>query len=137
MKKWFIIVPALILAVGLPAGYGGYMVGKSKAAGTTQTASPKPAQAGTQAQKNLYNGDELTLVEMYDSLKSTSGRDFDQRMLVYLLTINNLETGMLRMADTKAERPPLKDFAKVQMEQNAKVIPLLNQWQSDWGFSDH
>ncbi len=137
IKDKKILIGGLLLLIGIMVGAGGgYMLGKSKAQPAT-TSSQQSTGSQSAGKKNLYNGDELTLVEMYDSLQSTSGNDFDQRLLVYMLTIHNLESGMLRITETKAQRQPLKDLAKIQREQNEKVIPLMNQWQSDWGFSHH
>ena len=93
--------------------------------------------ANSNQEKNLYNGSELTLVEMYDSLQESTGQEFDQKMLIYLLSIYNNESGMLRQAETKAQHPELKELAKVLRGKNDQAIPLMNKWQKSWGYSHH
>lgn len=136
MKGRGILIGGLVLLVGIAAGGGGYMLGKSTAK-PAATAGQQPGAPAPVKEKNLYNGDELTLMEMYDSVQSASGEEFDRRLLVYLISIANNETGMLRQALTKAQHPELKEFAKLQMSQNDQALPLLNKWQSAWGYSDH
>lgn len=134
--KGLIIVIILSITGMVAGGFSGYVIGKSRAA-PIQTVKQQNAVTQPAEEKNLYNGDELTLAEMYDSVRSVSGDDFDWRLLVYLTSIRNIETGMLREAETRAKHQQLKDLAKIQKDQNEKVLPLLNQWQSDWGYSHH
>lgn len=134
--KGLIIIILLSITGTVVGGFGGYVLGKSRAA-SIQTVKQQNAVTRPAEEKNLYNGDELTLAEMYDSVRSVSGDDFDWRLLVYLTSIRNIETGMLREAESRAKHQQLKDLAKIQKDQNEKVLPLLNQWQSDWGYSHH
>jgi uncharacterized protein (DUF305 family) len=130
-----VLVGVIVFLLGTTAGAaGGYALGKktSKSETTKQLNTTNTTQ-----KKNLFNGDELTLVEMYDSLQSSSGEVFDQKMLVYLLSIYNNESGMLRQAETKAQHPELKELAKVLRGKNDQAIPLMNKWQKSWGYSHH
>lgn len=129
------LVGIVVLLLGTSAGaVGGYTLGK-KTANSETTKQTKDTD--TTQKKNLFNGDELTLVEMYDSLQASSGEEFDQKMLIYLLSIYNNESGMLRQAETKAQHPELKELAKVLRDKNDQAIPLMNKWQKSWGYSHH
>lgn len=129
------LVGVIVFLLGTTAGVaGGYTLGKK----TVKSETAKQVNTtNTTQKKNLFNGDELTLVEMYDSLQSSSGEVFDQKMLVYLLSIYNNESGMLRQAETKAQHPELKELAKVLRGKNDQAIPLMNKWQKSWGYSHH
>lgn len=129
------IIGAAVLLIGISIGaVGGYTVGKK----TVKSEVTQQAKAASTAdKKNLFNGDELTLVEMYDSLQASSGQEFDQKMLIYLLSIYNNESGMLRQAETKAQHPELKELAVVLRGKNDQTIPLMNKWQKAWGYSHH
>lgn len=129
------LVGVMILLLGISAGAaGGYTLGKK----TAKIETTKQAMtANSNQEKNLYNGSELTLVEMYDSLQESTGQEFDQKMLIYLLSIYNNESGMLRQAETKAQHPELKELAKVLRGKNDQAIPLMNKWQKSWGYSHH
>lgn len=135
MKSRVALLSLVIVGIAVMAGTGGYMLGVSRAAPVKSAKQQTAVQKAEE--KNLYNGDELTLAEMYDSVRSVSGDDYDWRLLVYMTSIRNIETGMLREAGTRAKHQQLKDLAKIQKDQNEKVLPLLNQWQSDWGYSHH
>lgn len=138
MRGKGLIIGGILLIAGIAVGGGGgYMLGKSKAAPAAKPAGQQAATPSPPEEKNLYNGDELTLPEMLANLQSSSGDEFDRRMVIYILSIRNIETGMLRLAETKAYHAQLKDFAKIQREQNEKVIPMIYKWQSDWGYTDH
>lgn len=129
------LVGVTVLLIGTSAGAaGGYTLGKKTA---KSEATQQAKAASTTQKKNLYNGDELTLVEMYDSLQQSSGEDFDQKMLIYLLSIHNNESGMLRQAKAKAQHPELKELAAVLRGKNDQTIPLMNKWQKAWGYSHH
>lgn len=130
------LVGVVVLLLGTSVGaLGGFALGKKTAESkiTRQTVS----SGSNTEKKNLYNGSELTLVEMYDSLQASTGEDFDQKMLIYLLSIYNNESGMLRQVETKAQHSELKELAKVLRGKNDQAIPLMNKWQKDWGYSHH
>lgn len=129
------LIGVIVLLFGASVGAaGGYTLGKK----TAKIETTKQAMtANSNQEKNLYNGSELTLVEMYDSLQESTGQEFDQKMLIYLLSIYNNESGMLRQAETKAQHPELKELAKVLRGKNDQAIPLMNKWQKSWGYSHH
>jgi uncharacterized protein (DUF305 family) len=135
-KKKLILISIAVLLVGAVSGAaGGYTVGKNTA--KTTISQKSTGNSINSQEKNLYNGDELTLVDMYASLQASSGDDFDRKLLIYLLSIYNNETGMLRQAETKAQHAELKDLAKTLMGKNEQVIPLMEKWQKQWGYSHH
>ena len=135
-KKKIILASLAVLLAGVLLGaVGGYLVGKNRS--VTGASQKSTGNSTNNQQKNLYNGDELTLVDMYNSLQTASGEDFDRKLLIYLLSIYNNETGMLKQAETKAQRAELKELAKTLTEKNEQVIPLMDKWQKEWGYSHH
>lgn len=130
-----VVLVGVVVSLGILVGaLGGYTLGKKAA---KNEAAQQVKAASTANKKNLFNGDELTLVEMHDSLQASSGQEFDQKMLIYLLSIYSNESGMLRQAETKAQHPELKELAAVLRGKNDQTIPLMNKWQKAWGYSHH
>lgn len=131
------LVGLVILLAGLTiGGAGGYFLRNASIneAKLNQQSAKQPTK---DPEKNLFDGSSLTLPEMYESLGKSSDDEFDWKMLVYLLSIYNNETGMLKQAETKAKHPELKELAKILREKNEKAIPLMNTWQKEWGYSHH
>lgn len=134
-KRQATIAVGILIAL-LATGLGGYYIGNSKANKAVQ--SPQSNNNINAAQgKNLYNGSDLTLTEMYDSLQGASGSDFDQRLLAYEIAIKQNESGMLRLAKEKSQQDAMKKYADIQMGQNDTVVTMLYGWQGDWGFNHH
>lgn len=136
VKSRVLILLITMISIAVVAGSDGYVLGKSKAEPATttgqQAAAPIPAE-----KRDLDNSADPTLTEMNDSLQGLSGDDFDWKLINYIVSMKSNETGMLRMAETKAKHQELKDLANIQREQNEKVLTLLFQWQKAWGYTDH
>lgn len=125
---------ALLIGL-LIGGPGGYKIAKPSSTQIKQ--ANKQAPQPTQIEKNPYDGSNLTLVEMYDSLQQSAGSDFDHRLLMYEQAIRQNEIGMLRMAKEKSTKDPMRKYAAIQMDQSDLVVKMLFEWQSQWGYSHH
>lgn len=130
------LVGIMLLITLLSGASGGYFFGRSQQETPTETQAKVKTQAVTN-DNNPYNGSDLSMVEMYDNLKSSTGEEFDRRLTAYLLAINLNQTGMLRQAESKSDKSELKNLASIQIGQNDKVLELLNRWQKEWGYTDH
>lgn len=132
--KLFIII---LIAV-LISGSGGYILAKSSNTPLDTAGQQKDDTAkSADVESNPYDGSNLTLMKMYDNLNSTSGDEFDRRLMEYLLAMNLNQTGMLRQAESKSQKAQFKELARIQMKQNDEVLELLYRWQKEWGYTDH
>lgn len=126
----------MLLITLLSGASGGYFFGRSQQETPVKTQVKVKTQTTT-SDNNPYNGSDLSMVEMYDNLQSSTGEEFDRRLTAYLLAINLNQTGMLRQAESKSDKSELKNLASIQIGQNDKVLELLNRWQKEWGYTDH
>ena len=128
-----VIGPTLVLGL-LMGGLGGYKIAKST---TKEEISNSKIVQPVKVEKNLYDGSNLTLNEMYNSLEDAKGSDFDHRLLMYEIALKQNESGMLRIAKEKSTQESMKKYSDIQMSQNDTVVKMLYSWQSQWGFSHH
>lgn len=128
-----------MLIVGLIiGGGGGYILAKSDKVPTDNVSKPQANTTKSNSEEdNPYDGSNLSLMKMYDNLQSTSGDEFDRRLMAYLLAMNLNQTGMLRQAESKSQKSEFKELARIQMQQNDEVLKLLYRWQKEWGYTDH
>lgn len=133
-SKLFVII---LIAV-LISGSGGYILAKSSNAPVDTASQQKNDTAkSVDVESNPYDGSNLSLMKMYDNLNSTSGDEFDRRLMVYMLAMNLNQTGMLRQVESKSQKSQFKELARIQMKQNDEVLKVLYRWQKEWGYTDH
>lgn len=128
-----IIGPTLVLGI-LIGGLGVYTLSKYTSKAVPQNTK---VNQNVEVEKNLYDGSNLTLSEMYASLQQAEGSDFDHRLLMYEIAIKQNESGMLLMAKSKSTQGSMVKYSDIQTNQNEAVVNMMYGWQKQWGFSHH
>lgn len=132
IKTVKIYIVIIALGIGLAAGgYGGYTLGVSS------KNLDKVALEDTQPKQNIYDGNTMTLTQMYDNLRSAPKDDFDHRALAYMIAIKQKELGMLHMVNEKSQFEVMKKYAKIETDHNQNVTRVLRDWQRTWGYDVH
>jgi hypothetical protein len=129
-----IILPTLFIGV-LIGAFAGYTFGKPAEEKPVSQGEPTTKQPNVE--KNVYNGNDLTLTEMYENLQEVTGDEFDHRLLMYEIAIKQNESGFLGMASEKSNQEAMKTYADAQIPQNDTTVRAMYDWQRDWGYNHH
>ena len=82
--------------------------------------------------------DDISPAEMYYTLEDTESKsEFDRLYVTYQLQILTNQIGMNRLAQDKADRQEVKQYAEDQTATNDSLINLLRAWEKSWGFTHH
>ncbi|CAN5692212.1 hypothetical protein BH11PAT2_BH11PAT2_04680 [soil metagenome] len=120
MQKSFIVALVVVFVVG---GFGGYLIGGSKAHPVNQTA------LNAEMPVAMHEGDQDKTLE---ELKSLSGSAKDQAYLKDMIAHHQAAVDMSKALLESTKRPELKDLANNVIATQSQEIESMKLWLREW-----